>query len=562
MSEDGTKIITDKSRILQLLMEQCLLQDTFELFINKEEHLFYSHILNKLPDNIGEEEGSHEFAGTYAPYAYTMENKSILIEPPVSDKGYIPLKEGDQILIRFFTGHNAFEAEVPFERFVMINGKPCAAQLGFPPILTVIHTRKQLRVAALLDSSIKVNVVTPDIGTFKPCLKEMSINGLSICMPVSLSKELPVGSQLKLKVNIHDEDEDFTASLKVRHFTICPTMECCSRKKGCDAEFGTSKAILGADFEALDRAQELQVNEILYFIQREKLIADKEELIRFNKELIDQVTDKTNKLRENDIGLLERDRVVGLAVLASGVANEISNPIQSVQSLLQYVEKSIGKVVKAAKYWEDKTLPAPLFDEFKEFLNQINFNNLINSIDSKFTSIKTGLERVSKVVDNLKTFSQDSEKYLSKIDINKIIKDSVHVLSGEENLEFGIDGLQETPLVECFANEIGQSILHVIQNAVDAVNNNGVITISSLYDEKEHQVVVKIIDNGTGMSPEVLKQVFNPFFTTKPVGTGTGMGLSIIDKVIRRHGGKIDITSKLDLGTTVTIKLPVSSKKS
>ncbi|MGR3218822.1 MAG: sensor histidine kinase [Candidatus Anammoxibacter sp.] len=558
MSGCGEKTITDKSRILQLLMEQCLLQDTFELYINKGEHLFYGHILNKLPDNTGED-GSNGFADSYAPYTYAMEHKSILIEPPVLDEGNIPLKEGDQVLIRFFTGHNAIEAEMPFERFVMNNGRPCAAQLGFPSMLTVIHTRKQLRVATLIDSGIKVDIVKPDIVTFKPCLREMSTNGLSICLPAVLSKEPGIGSQLKLTINTGDDD--FTVCLRVRHFTLCPTMECCSRKKGCDAEFGTAKGILGADFETLDRAQELQVNEILYFIQREKLIAEKKELIKFNKELEKQVADKTNELRENDIGLLEKDRVVGLAVLASGVAKEISNPIQSVKSLLQYVEKSMGKVVATAKYWEDKTLPAPLFDEFKELLDQINFKNLINSIDSKFASIKTGLERVSKVVDNLKTFSDSDERYVSKVDINKTIKESVEILSGEENLEF-IAELQDIPLVECFANEISQSILSLMRNAVDAVDNNGIITISSLYDKKEDRVVVRIVDNGTGMSPEVLKQVFNPFFTTKPVGTGTGMGLSIIDKVIKRHDGTIDITSRLDLGTTVTITLPVSSKTS
>ncbi|MGR3317596.1 MAG: ATP-binding protein [Candidatus Anammoxibacter sp.] len=555
MSEDSKKIITDKSKIVQLLMEQCLLQETFELFVNKDERLFYSHILNKLPDNIGEE-APNEFAGSYASYTYTLESKSILIEPPVSDNGNVPLKEGDRILLRFFTGHNAFETVVPFERFVMFNDRPCAAQLGFPSQLIVLHTRKQLRVTVLADSGVKVNVITPDIGNFKPCLKEMSINGLSICMPGSLSKELSVGSKVKLTINVHDEDEDFVACLQVRHFTPCPTMECCSRKDGCNAEFGTDKAVLGADFEALDRAQELQVNEILYFIQRERLITEKEELIRFNKELEKQVIDKTNQLRENDIGLLERNSVVGLAVLASGVVNDIANPIQSVKSLLKYVEKSMNKVVETTKYWDDETLPAPNLHDFKEFLEQINFNSLINSIDSKFASIKNGLERVAKVVNNLKSLAQNKERYVSKIDINKSIKDAVDILSGAENLEFGLE-LQKTPTVECFANEINHSILHVIQNAAYAVENNGIIRISSLYDKKEDEVVVKVIDNGTGMSPDVLKQVFNPFFTTKPLGAGTGMGLSIIKRVIKRHDGKIDITSRLDLGTTVTITLPV-----
>jgi signal transduction histidine kinase len=78
--------------------------------------------------------------------------------------------------------------------------------------------------------------------------------------------------------------------------------------------------------------------------------------------------------------------------------------------------------------------------------------------------------------------------------------------------------------------------------------------------EREDQIIIQIVDNGKGMSPEVLRQALNPFFTTKPVGSGTGIGLSLTERIIKRHGGMIDISSKEGEGTTVTMTLPVGGE--
>ena len=80
------------------------------------------------------------------------------------------------------------------------------------------------------------------------------------------------------------------------------------------------------------------------------------------------------------------------------------------------------------------------------------------------------------------------------------------------------------------------------------------------YSEREDQIIIQIVDNGKGMSPEVLRQALNAFFTTKPVGSGTGIGLSLTERIIKRHGGMIDIPSKEGEGTTVTMTLPVGGE--
>ena len=118
------------------------------------------------------------------------------------------------------------------------------------------------------------------------------------------------------------------------------------------------------------------------------------------------------------------------------------------------------------------------------------------------------------------------------------------------------------PLIECYPNEINQCLLHVLNNTLDAVDHKGIIKVMTSYIEEEKRVVTRIADDGRGMSPEVLKQAFNPFFTTKPVGSGTGVGLSITERIMRRHGGNINISSKEGEGTMVTMTLPGAVKMS
>ncbi len=89
------------------------------------------------------------------------------------------------------------------------------------------------------------------------------------------------------------------------------------------------------------------------------------------------------------------------------------------------------------------------------------------------------------------------------------------------------------------------------------MDDKGTVKIMTSYNEKEDYVITRINDNGKGMSAEIMRQALNPFFTTKPVGSGTGVGLSLTERIIKRHGGDLKIYSKEGEGTTVTMTLPV-----
>lgn len=561
MNDSYKEIITDKPRILRLLLEQCLLQESIEVQIKNQKQVFNTSIIDHLPvlKQDMEETDLAAIIKPYAPFSYLKQEICLLLEPLVSNEAEAQINEGDHLLIRFFTGHNAFEACVPFERIIKAQDKQAAIQVGFPQQLGVIHTRKQIRVKALIDSKIILKIKAENIGDFKTRIIEMSAGGLSFCMPHQFIEKLPLNSKASFSISLLGED-DLNIDGHVRHFNTMPKSECCAEKAECNDQFGSLKAVCGFDFVSLDMSQKTRVNELIFFIHREYLIKEKEDLIRFNQDLEKQVKDKTGQLREKDIQLLEMDRIAGIGTLAAGIAHEINNPLSFVKSSINFVKKGVGKLVGTSKFWDDQPVPEPIMKSYKEYLSQINFEYLINSLDDKFNSIKNGIERIMQIVVNLKSFSRVDKENIGKIDINKSIEEAVKIITSKdlENVEF-VKEFQGIPLIDCSPNDIHQCLLHIIQNAVDAVEDNGIIKVSSLHDKEDEQVVIKIIDNGKGMSPEVIRQAFNPFFTTKPVGSGTGVGLSIIERIIKRHGGKIDLSSKENFGTTVTMTLPVSS---
>ena len=256
--------------------------------------------------------------------------------------------------------------------------------------------------------------------------------------------------------------------------------------------------------------------------------------------------------------LIEMDRIAGIGTLAAGIAHEINNPLGFVKSSAGFLKKSLDKMIEAARYWDDKPVPEPLLKDYHDYLAGINFDHLANSIDSRYDRIKRGIERIMKIVNSLKSFSKIDMEAVGKLNINNSIEETIEIVSaqGEKDLEF-VKDLQEIPLIACFPNEINQCLLHTLKNGLDAIDQKGTIKIATSYDEKEDTVYVRIIDDGKGMSPEVLKQAKNPFFTTKPVGEGTGVGLSLTERIIKRHGGDIKIYSEENIGTTVIMAFPV-----
>ena len=277
---------------------------------------------------------------------------------------------------------------------------------------------------------------------------------------------------------------------------------------------------------------------------------------------VDEIKEKTELLREKDLQLIEMDRISGIGTLAAGIAHEINNPLGFLKSTLGTLNKNVDKMRDALGYWKDKPATDPLVQGYLEYVAAISLDRVVNSMDEKFDRAGRGLTRIMDIVNSLKRFSGIDMEPLAKIDINNNITEILKVAPNQDEKKVDIvTQLQELPLIECAPYEINQCLLQLLKNAFDAIDNEGTIKITSEWCRKDAKIVIRIVDSGRGMSPEVLRQAFNPFFTTKPVGSGTGVGLSLTERIIKRHGGMIRLESTEDRGTTATIKLPVSAQE-
>jgi signal transduction histidine kinase len=168
-----------------------------------------------------------------------------------------------------------------------------------------------------------------------------------------------------------------------------------------------------------------------------------------------------------------------------------------------------------------------------------------------------GIGQISEIVTNLKDFSRLDRSKVDKFNIADGIESTLviarHLLKSiDVQKNFG-----QVPPITCSPSQINQVLLNLITNAAQATDGRaGKISITTRAPDAAH-VAVDVEDNGKGIAPEVLPKIFDPFFTTKEVGQGTGLGLSIAYKIVQNHGGKIEASSQVGIGTKFTVTLPV-----
>lgn len=239
---------------------------------------------------------------------------------------------------------------------------------------------------------------------------------------------------------------------------------------------------------------------------------------------------ETRELHREEI---ESERMNVLTMLAAGVAHEIGNPLNSLHIHLQVVERKLRK----------KAQPA-----------------LARELGDSLRVAREEIKRLDFIVQKFLSAVRPTVPRLVLSDLNQIIRESVEFL-GPEIADRGIDArLQlhaDLPRLRVDPDQIKQAFYNLIRNAAQAVGSNGSLAIRT--DFNDEQVIVSFADTGEGISPEQLGKVFEPYFTTKK--TGSGLGLLIVHRIIREHGGEIEFESERHAGTTVTIYLPRFEKR-
>jgi PAS domain S-box-containing protein len=231
--------------------------------------------------------------------------------------------------------------------------------------------------------------------------------------------------------------------------------------------------------------------------------------------------------------LVHTQKMESIGTLAAGVAHEVGNPLASISALVQVVLRTTDDLF----------------------------------VKEKLGLIKGQITRISKIIRDLVDFSRPSNYELKLTDINQILDESINIIKvgkKAKNIEFEINLNEKIPPLPLIPDQIEQVFLNVLLNAVDAINDKEdkyriqKIIVESEMDED--YATIKFTDTGKGMGDEEMSKVFEPFFTTKREGIGTGLGLWISYGIIKSFEGLITVTSKEEVGSTFTIKLPFNRK--
>lgn len=233
--------------------------------------------------------------------------------------------------------------------------------------------------------------------------------------------------------------------------------------------------------------------------------------------------------------IIQTDKLSALGLMASNFAHEVNNPLTTINV---YAEDLIDRIESTDDDLDDL--------EMKYYLEKIKENT----------------QRCNKITSNLLNFSRKSDWSLEILDINKIIEDSINLVEYQikrNRIQLVLDLEAVMPTVLGDGLKLMQVLVNLINNAVDAMEPEGKLTIIATADPNG-SVLLKVKDNGHGISTEVMAKLFDPFFTTKPVGKGTGLGLSVCYGIIQQFGGGIRFESQQGLGTTAEIHLPAQSR--
>jgi two-component system NtrC family sensor kinase len=265
----------------------------------------------------------------------------------------------------------------------------------------------------------------------------------------------------------------------------------------------------------------------------EDLREAKREITVWSNELEQRVNKKTEELRKTQDRILQIEKMASLGQLSATVAHELNNPMAGILTYSKLIQKKL------------------LNDELSP--------NEKQSILKYLKMIETESDRSGSIVKNLLLFSRKQEKEIKPHNINSIIETSLQLISHHlelNNIHLKKELQPNLPDVHVDENQIKQALLALFVNGVEAMEKDGVLTIKTELERRENCLYIRVQDNGKGIPEEAQAHIFEPFFTTKNAVKGVGLGLSVVYGIIQNHQGEITIDSKINIGTTFTIKLP------
>jgi two-component system NtrC family sensor kinase len=287
------------------------------------------------------------------------------------------------------------------------------------------------------------------------------------------------------------------------------------------------------------------------------------------KDLEKKVQDRTKELSEaneqlksTQVMMVHSEKMRSLGQLVAGITHEINNPVNFIHGNLVYLRKYTDALFELIAQYE--MLEGSLSEEQKkaiaEVKEKIELSYIKEDLPSLIRSCQEGTERTKNIVMDLKNFSRLDEMVVSDIDLPREIDTTLNILHNKikNRIEVVKEYNPDVPIIEGYGGQLNQVFMNILDNACYAIKNEGKIFIR--LKKEDNHVIIEFEDTGAGIAKEKMDKIFEPFYTTKPVGEGTGLGMAISYKVIQCHNGKIEVNSELGKGTVFKITLPICMK--
>ncbi|MEW6495026.1 MAG: ATP-binding protein [Cyanobacteriota bacterium] len=354
--------------------------------------------------------------------------------------------------------------------------------------------------------------------------------------------------------------------------------------------FQLMAALLEQKFQEINKAKE----------QLEQRVKERtQELSDANRELVAEVTERKRvaeslqqsevllraqtrklkialeELKQTQAQLVQTEKMSSLGQLVAGVAHEINNPVNFIYGNLIHAQGYIQDLLDLVQCYQQEY--SPIIGEIPEKIEAIDLAFLKEDLPKLLDSMQVGAKCIHEIVQSLRNFSRLDESEIKAVDIHEGIDSTLMILKSRLAATKKISKIElfkeysSLPLVECYPGQLNQVFMNILVNAIDSLEeqfstqkleNQPFLThkpwiriCTEVIDDS--WVIIRIADNGQGMTAEQSSKLFDPFFTTKPVGKGTGLGLSISYQiVVERHGGQIYSISEPNQGAEFIIKIP------
>ena len=297
-----------------------------------------------------------------------------------------------------------------------------------------------------------------------------------------------------------------------------------------------------------------------------------------NSQLEQRVEERTSELQtmlqelhQAQGQMIQAEKMSSLGQLVAGIAHEINNPVNFIYGNVTYVNEYAQGLLELVTLYQTE-YPNPT-SAIQHKSKDIDLNFVSEDFLKLTLSIQFGAERIQEIVKSLRSFSRLDESGFKNANIHEGLESTLLILQHrlkDESDRSAIEVVQDygdLPQIECYPGQLNQVFMNILSNAIDALEEKK-DQLSQISEGDSYKITIRtsmidanwikiaIADNGLGMSETVHHQIFNPFYTTKPVGKGAGLGLSVSYQIIEKHGGKLECYSTLGTGTEFVIRLP------